>query len=99
MKINIYMDDIRNPPKEEWEEYQWIPARKAEDVIYLLRMGVVEHMSLDHDMGIGEITGYELLAWMEEHDVWPSGNIWVHSANPTGAQQMALIIEKHQKEK
>lgn len=89
------MDDVRNVPNEwKQDDIVWVPIRKAEDVISLLRQGVVENMSLDHDMGQCETTGYELLCWMEMNNVWPSGQIWVHSANPVGCQSMAQVIKK-----
>jgi len=98
MKINIYMDDIRDVPDDMTGSTVWVPIRKAEDVIYLLKKGVVDDMSLDHDMGrdtYGELmNGYELLCWMERNNVWPAGNIRVHSANPVGAAKMRAVIEK-----
>jgi hypothetical protein len=36
-------------------------------------------------------TGYDLLKWMDEEDIWPD-RIDVHSANPVGAQRMRDFI-------
>ena len=101
MKINIYMDDIRNISHnyEDSLDGLWVPIRSVQDVIYLLNQGVVENMSLDHDMGSYEDTGYDLLTWMEERNVWPSGYIVVHSANPSGANRMRQVIKKWEENK
>jgi hypothetical protein len=40
-------------------------------------------------------TGYDLLMWMTEHDIWPSESIAVHSANIVGAKRMAGVIERY----
>lgn len=102
MKFNVYMDDIREVP--DCLIGLWVPVRKVEDVIYLLKKGVVNDLSLDHDMGKdylgGEnLTGYELLCYMERDNLWPKGNIFVHSSNPVGQKKMLMVIEKHEREK
>ena len=90
------MDDIRHDPQRYEDENEvWIIQRKAEDVIRLLKKGVVNDLSLDHDMGPGELTGYELLCWMEKNNIWPRGNVYVHSANPSGADKMRAVINRY----
>jgi hypothetical protein len=44
--MNLYLDDIRNPPPGEW-----VVVRTAEDAKVLLASGLVEYASLDHDLG------------------------------------------------
>jgi len=46
--INLFVDDIRNPPDG------WLVARTIENAKQWLRTGVVDRMSLDHDMGACE---------------------------------------------
>ena len=43
--INVFMDDVRVPP------IGWVCTRTVSETQELLRKGVVEHLSLDHDMG------------------------------------------------
>jgi len=101
--INVYMDDIRNIP-EYWvndEDCPWVPIRKAEDVIYLLQLGIVNDLSLDHDMGndsLGckNLTGYELICWMKKASLWPKGTITIHSASHVGAQKMRQALKDKQ---
>lgn len=39
-------------------------------------------------------TGYDLVTWMEENNVWPSEAILVHSANPVGRARMQQVMMK-----
>jgi len=99
MKLNIYLDDIREIPNHL--EGLWIPIRTAEDVIYLLKKGVVKDMSLDHDLGKDyfgheRLNGYELLCYMERDNLWPKGKIYVHSANPVGREKMLAVLKKRE---
>ena len=102
MKINVYMDDRRTPfledvagiPQTDHPDTYWVIARTIEDTKVLLLTGIVENISIDHDMGDGD-TGYDLVKWMEETNTWPSGNIAVHSANPVGRDNMLAVLKKH----
>lgn len=42
-----------------------------------------------------EKTGYDVVCWMEENNVWPIDGVLVHSANPVGAARMRQVINKH----
>lgn len=42
----------------------------------------------------GEKTGYHVVCWMEENNVWP-GRVIIHSANPVGAQRMYNVAKRH----
>jgi len=39
-------------------------------------------------------TGYDLVSWMEEHNIWPWVLPRVHSANPVGRERMVKVILK-----
>lgn len=41
-------------------------------------------------------TGYDLVCWMEEQNIWPSGSVGVHSLNPVGANNMRGVIHRHE---
>ena len=102
MKINVYLDDMRTPKSvrrignEDVEigDPRWVITRTIEDTKVLLLAGIVNHMSLDHDLGPGD-TGYDLVTWMESENVWPAGSIQVHSANPVGKQNMLAVLAKN----
>jgi len=103
--MKLYLDDMRPGPAgdpvtedsmhnthEDWKE--WVIVRGVHNAKRLLELGLVTDMSLDHDLGEQE-TGYDLCKWMAETDNWPSGHIWVHSANPVGARNMAEFIKRY----
>ena len=58
--------------------------------------GEVDHLSLDHDLGISEKDGYYVLTWIEDEMHYrgysPPLYISVHSANPAGVQRMNMAI-------
>ena len=93
-KLKIFLDDIRDAPDEIW-----ITVRTAESLIALLctQEGHIDILSLDHDLGEGKKTGYEVLKWMEAqvflHGYNPPKEILVHSANPVGIINMNQAIK------
>jgi hypothetical protein len=104
--MKVYLDDCRPGPTsdpvtiaslhnthEDWTE--WVIVRGVHNLKKLLELGLVTDMSLDHDLGSHQETGYDLCKWMAEYGHWPTGNIWVHSANPVGAQNMVETIKRY----
>lgn len=94
--MKVYLDDVREAP------LGWVRAYTPEEVIGLLRSGLVEEMSLDHDLGLDtrdkERSGYSVLLWLEREvgeGRWslPLPTIAVHSANPPGRERMRRAIE------
>lgn len=94
--INIYLDDVRDCPRE------FLLARTYEECIAMLKGEIydipenytgyyIHTISLDHDLGT-EKTGYDVACWIEEQ--WANGNtdlvqtIYLHTANPTGRDNM-----------
>lgn len=97
--MNLYLDDVRKCPPG------FTLARTAMEAIEILKTGTVEFASLDHDLaeehypwngGVqDERTGYAVVKWMEENNVWPSKGVRVHSMNPVGRARMEAAINKH----
>lgn len=95
-KIKLWLDDLRDPEKLGYKDYVWVKTYK--DAIDILKTGKVKFASLDHDLGLtltGEKTGYDVVCWMEENNVWPEDGVRVHSQNPVGAQKMKAVLRKH----
>ena len=42
-----------------------------------------------------EKTGYDVICWMEENDVWPPDGVRCHSSNPVGRARIESVIAKH----
>ena len=101
--MKLWLDDIRTPPDDTW---LWV--KTAEDAITWLKTGSVTEASLDHDLAMlhyasalhptlgkisKEMTGYDVVKWMVEHNVWPRV-VRVHSMNPVGAAAMRQLIQR-----
>jgi hypothetical protein len=92
--MKVFLDDER-ATQEGWTRVYW-PL----EAIRLLETGVVEAISLDHDLGDDTRgTGYDVVLWLEEA-VARSGfkppKIFVHSANSSARAKMeagVLAIE------
>lgn len=87
-KYDVYLDDERETPDG------WHRCHHVHEVIALLKRKEVRRLSLDHDLGDGEKTGYHLCLYMIENGVWPDEQPTVHSANPVGAHVMREMIAR-----
>src|ERR1041385_6115403 len=100
MKRKMWLDDIRDPVKFGCIGFNWV--KTVDEAIELLKTGEVVFASLDHDLSIeatmgnwkNERTGYDVVLWMEENNVWPEEGVKVHSLNPAGRQRMEAVINK-----
>ena len=96
---DIYLDDVRNPPGRGWHVIRCVALLKS----MIVGLGVSNesydiHLSLDHDLGEDEPTGYDFLNWLEAMIVAGSFknlifNFSVHSANPVGRDNMRRAID------
>ena len=88
--MKVYLDDERATP-EGWHRVYW-----PEEAIELLRTGMVEVISLDHDLGDDDRgTAYDVVKWIEEQVVtagFVPPVIRVHSANVSARTKMELGI-------
>jgi hypothetical protein len=89
--MNLWLDDVRDPVEYGHINYVWV--KTAEEAIELLKKEKIKIASLDHDLGT-EKTGYNVVCWMEENNVWPE-KTFVHSQNPVGKQKMLVAINRH----
>jgi len=88
--MRVFLDDEREPYmvyEDEASRRGWAIARTVEVAMDLLRTGAVTEISLDHDLGAGNKTGYDLCKWMTQERTWPAV-VRIHSANPVGAENM-----------
>ena len=91
--MKIYLDDVREAPEG------WILIRSGESLMAILRAqeGKIDALSLDHDLGEGKKSGYEVLKWMEAqvflYGYRPPKEILIHSDNPVGRKNMKAAIE------
>lgn len=104
--ISLWLDDVREPWR--FGRVGWVWAKTAEEAIEILKTGRVIRASLDHDLSwehypwnqvnpqeYKQKTGYDVVCWMEENNVWPRRGVEVHSMNPVGRQRMQQVIDRH----
>lgn len=96
--MKLYLDDVRNAPPG------WIRCLTASEVIEWLKLSElssndteITHVSLDHDLGMIEETGYEVIKFFQQRlvdDNWGSyiPIITCHSDNPVGRKDVELGI-------
>jgi hypothetical protein len=96
--VKVWLDDTRQPYPEPGS---WVWTRTPAEAIGLLETGEVTELSLDHDLGLldgeRELTGYDVVVWMEEAVVTrgfvPPATMRVHSSNASAAAKMERGIE------
>jgi hypothetical protein len=86
--INVFLDDWRPCPAG------FHPARTARECVNLLRKRSVAVLSLDHDLGIGRPSGYEVVKTMVRDRLYAK-KIIIHSANPFGRHRMYHLLNRH----
>lgn len=89
----LWLDDERNPPSSEWF---WV--KTAPDAIKALQTSYFSVISLDHDLGEGEVgTGYDVLTYLEaqayQDPNFRAPEIRIHTANTAARVRMALAAE------
>jgi hypothetical protein len=97
----LWLDDLRNPEKFGFVGAVWV--KNYDEAITALKTGKVTFASLDHDLDLkmtnGELplekTGYDVICFMEENNIWPVNGVRVHSSNPSGGNRMRQVIYKY----
>jgi hypothetical protein len=104
--MKLWLDDVREPHRFGCIGWTW--AKTADEAIAHLSTGNVTQASLDHDLAweyypwncvspseYKEKSGYAVVCWMEENNMWPIDGVRVHSMNPVGKERMESVIAKH----
>ncbi len=83
--IHVYLDDLRPCPKG------FVLARNAAECIELLGSCEVDILSLDHDLGWDEPTGYAVAQYIVESGRYPR-DIYMHSSSAMGRSAMFQLL-------
>lgn len=89
--LKVWLDDER-PMPDGFD----IHARTSEKAVEYLKSGVVSMISLDHDLGEGNGTGYEVAKYIEEsafNGELSRMEVRVHSANPVGRMNIRRCVD------
>jgi hypothetical protein len=105
IKIGIWLDDIRPKPEDKFG-YKWLWYTTAEAMIEDLKRYInwgatgahnweIDVISLDNDLGEGNMEGYKVLDWLESLLIPVEFGIHIHSANPVARERMRTIIQRN----
>ena len=97
-QIRLWLDDTRNPVKFGCVGWKWV--KTYDEAVRVLRTYNVTDISLDHDLGRNEKTGYDVILWIEHAVVYNNfvpPRMTVHSMNPVGSKNMLKGIEQIKK--
>lgn len=83
--INVYLDDWRRCPEG------FVLAKNAEECLLLLEHEEVDILSLDHDLGIHEATGTDLVMEMVQRGLYAK-RIFLHTSSLIGRQRMYELL-------
>ena len=82
----------RHPPSNEWFGF-----KSPKKVIYLIKIGIVDEISFDHDLGNHVIgNGYTVAKFIEReafHGRCKRIKWSIHSANPIGRENIKRAME------
>jgi hypothetical protein len=95
--MKLYLDDMRDHPEG------WTRAYTADHAKNILGSGEIEFASLDHDLDcyyhssydMGVETGYHVVRFMVENDIWPHLGVRIHTDNDWGRKNMQSLIETY----
>lgn len=83
--IHVYLDDWRRCPEG------FVLAKNAEECLLLLEHEDVDILSLDHDLGIHEPTGTDLVKEMVNRGLYAK-RIFLHTSSFSGRQRMYEML-------
>lgn len=101
--MKLFVDDQINDPSAPTRHTPegWVGVATAEEAIALIDSGVVTAIDLDHDLGDGRLTGYDVAEHIEKGAYL--GTIKYiqcygsHSANPDGRKQINAALRQARK--
>lgn len=100
-EMKLFIDDERFPPNDS---YEWIIVRSSDAAVeYVIRYGLPDFISFDHDLG-GNDTAMKFIHWLVDELIdgkvkIPSDfDFYVHSQNPVGVANIQSYMENILKE-
>ncbi|GAB6930162.1 hypothetical protein JCM10914A_41450 [Paenibacillus sp. JCM 10914] len=89
--IHLYLDDWRPNPKG------FTLARNGEECLLLLRECEVDVLSLDYELGHGQMNGGEVVSAIISEGL-RAKEIYLHTSSPSGRRVMYELLYKHMPE-
>lgn len=103
MRWKLFLDDERFPAKFREQKFDdWLVIRTMTMAIWHIQnLGMPYAMSLDHDLGNNQPTGFDFVKWLVNQDMDGAidlsdcSEIYVHSQNPVGAENMRAYLNNY----
>lgn len=86
--IHPYLDDWRPNPKG------FALARNGEECLLMLRECEVDVLSLDFELGHGQMNGGDVVAAMIAENL-QANEIYLHTSSPSGRRKMYELLYEH----
>lgn len=94
----LFLDDLRFPADNDPD---WVICRNTRQAMEEVEYhGPPYYMTLDHDLGDDEPTGFDFaksfVEWMMDHPEWKDKwtcKYYVHSQNPVGAENIQKYLD------
>lgn len=99
--MKLFVDDKLEIPYMYDDPDDWIIVETYDEAIAQLETGKVRVLSLDHDLGMMSLDGYQIALWIEQkvaREVFtPPETLLCHSANPAGKRNIELAFHSIRK--
>lgn len=92
-KNYLYVDDIRQIPKELYNSYKCFQAFSYKQAITKLKKTKFSIIDLDHDLG-EEKTGYDICKYIVENNI-RFDKIKIHTSNTVGRDNMIQLLHRY----
>lgn len=92
-KNYLYVDDIRQIPRELYDSYKCFQASCYKETITKLKRTKYSVIDLDHDLG-EEKTGYDICKYIIQNNL-QFDKIRIHTSNPVGRDNMIQLLERY----
>lgn len=86
--IHLYLDDFRRCPQG------FSLARNAQECLMMLKDCEVDILSLDFDLGPGEMTGKDVVKHMITDQLFPR-EVFLHTSSMWGKKEMYELLYQH----
>lgn len=96
--MRILLIDDQREKKDVDLRITQVERRYAQGLYALENEGPWDILYLDHDLMSfnqrGEMTGYDIMCWLERNPEYLPGKIELVTSNPAGRQRMQQVIDK-----
>lgn len=103
LRVRMWLDDVRPKPEDtcgvKWLWYTTVDTMIADLKRYInwgpMHTIELEYISLDNDLGEGNLEGYKVLDWLESLLIPVPFGIHIHTDNPVARERMRATIERN----